>query len=90
MFWFHHNKHIGYNLNVMPQSACLVIIPITVDNFVALFNCTPVDRASDSMMAPALSSTDDLRLLKISMMLLAVQGSPTVTQHVVSDESSSY
>ena len=45
-------KRIGYNLNVMRQSACLVINPITVDGFVALFNCTPVDRASDSMMAP--------------------------------------
>ena len=26
--------------------------PIMVDSFAALFNCTPVDRASDSMMAP--------------------------------------
>ena len=48
-------KRIGYNLNVMRQSACLVINPFTVDNFSALFNCTPVDRASDSMMAPTLS-----------------------------------
>ena len=46
-------KRIGYNLNVMRQSACLVINPITVDSYAALFNCTPVDRASDSMMAPA-------------------------------------
>ena len=45
-------KCIGYNLNVMQQSACLVINPITVDGYAALFNCTPVDRASDSMMAP--------------------------------------
>ena len=30
---------IGYNLNVMRQSACLVINPITVDGFAALFNC---------------------------------------------------
>ena len=45
-------KRIGYNLNVMPQSACLVINPITVDGYAALFNCTPVDQASDSMMAP--------------------------------------
>ena len=46
-------KRIGYNLNVMRQSACLAIInPIMVDSFAALFNCTPVDRASDSMMAP--------------------------------------
>ena len=45
-------KRIGYNLNVMRKSACLVINPITVDGYAALFNCTPVDRASDSMMAP--------------------------------------
>ena len=45
------HTRIGYDLNVMRQSACLVINPIMVDNFVALFNCTPVDRASDSMMA---------------------------------------
>ena len=46
------HKLIGYDLNVMRQSVCLVINPITDDNFSALFNCTPVDRASDSMMAP--------------------------------------
>ena len=45
------HKRIGYDLNVMRQSACLVINPITVENFIALFNCTPVDRVSDSMMA---------------------------------------
>ena len=37
-------KRIGYNLNVMQQSACLVINPIMVDSFAALFNCTLVDR----------------------------------------------
>ena len=45
-------KRIGYNLNVMRQSACLVFNPIMVDNYAAFFNCTPVGRASDSMMAP--------------------------------------
>ena len=45
-------KRIGFYLNVMRQSACLVINPIAVDGFAAIFNCTPVDRASDSMMAP--------------------------------------
>ena len=45
-------KRIGYNLNVMRQSACLVINPIKVDGYAAFFNCSPVDRASDSMMAP--------------------------------------
>ena len=47
-----HYKRIGYNLNVMRQFACLVINPIEVDGYAALFNCTPVDRTSDSMMAP--------------------------------------
>ena len=45
-------RRIGYNLNVMRQSACLVFNPIMVDNYAAFFNCTPVGRASDSMMAP--------------------------------------
>ena len=35
------HKRIGYDLNDMRQSACLVINPITVDNFASLFNCTP-------------------------------------------------
>ena len=43
-------RRIGYNLNVMRQSACLVFNPIMVDKCAAFFNCTPV--ASDSMMAP--------------------------------------
>ena len=42
----------GYHLNVMRQSACLVFDPIMVDNYAAFFNCTPVGRESDSMMAP--------------------------------------
>ena len=36
-------KRIGYNLNVMRQSACLVINPIMVYGYAAVFNCTPVD-----------------------------------------------
>ena len=39
------HKRIGYDSNVMQQSVCLVINPITVDNVAALFNCTPWDRA---------------------------------------------
>ena len=46
------HKRTVYILNVMRQSACLVINPITVDYFVAVFNFTPVDRASDSMLVP--------------------------------------
>ena len=44
-------RRIGHNLNVMRQSACLDFNPIMVDNYAAFFNCTPVGRASDSMMA---------------------------------------
>ena len=47
----HKRIQFGNNLNVIGQSACLVINPITVDHFDALFCCTPVDQASDSMMA---------------------------------------
>ena len=43
---------IDYDLNVIQQSACLLINPIKVNYLAALFNRTPVDRASDSMMAP--------------------------------------
>ena len=42
-------KRIGYNLNVMRESACLVINQIKVDGYAALFNCTPVVWASGSM-----------------------------------------
>ena len=45
-------RRIWYDLNVMRQSACLVFNPIMVDNYAAFFDCTPVGRASDSMMAP--------------------------------------
>ena len=38
-------NRFGYNLNVMQQSACLVINLIKVDGYAALFNCMPVDRA---------------------------------------------
>ena len=47
-----HYKKNAYNINVLQQTACLVVNPITVGNFAFLFNCTPVDRTSDSMMVP--------------------------------------
>ena len=40
-------------MNVMRQTACLVVNPITVNNFAALFNFTPAGRVSDSVKAPA-------------------------------------
>ena len=46
-------KRIGYNMNVMRQTACLVFHPITVNNFADHFNCTPVGRDSDLTTTPA-------------------------------------
>ena len=48
-------KRIGYNVDVMRQSACLVVNPITVKNFAALFNCMPVGRSLEPMIAPTYS-----------------------------------
>ena len=48
-----HFKKIGYSINVLQQTACLVVNPIIVGNFAFLFNCTPMGRTgrtSDSMM----------------------------------------
>ena len=36
---------------LMRQFACLLVNPITLDNFAEIFKCTLVDRASDSMKA---------------------------------------
>ena len=42
-----HYKRIGYNMNVMRLTACLVVNPITINinAFAALFNCMPAGRA---------------------------------------------
>ena len=47
-----HYKKIGYSINVLQQTACLVVNPVTVGNFAFLFNCTPVGWTSDSMAIP--------------------------------------
>ena len=44
-------KKVGYSLDVMRQSDCLVLNPITVYSYGFLFNCMTVGQASDSMMA---------------------------------------
>ena len=46
-----HYIRVGYNLDIMPQSACLVLNQITVYSYGFLLNCTTVGQASDSMMA---------------------------------------
>ena len=40
-------KKIGYNIDVLRQTASLVVIPIKVNNFAYLFECKPVGWASD-------------------------------------------
>ena len=42
---------VEYNLDIMRQSACLVLNPITVYSYGFLFNCRTVGQASDSMTA---------------------------------------
>ena len=36
---------VGYNLDIMRQSACLVLNPITVHSYGFLFNCTRLGQA---------------------------------------------
>ena len=40
-------KKIGYNVDVLRKTACLVVNPIKVNSFAYLFNCATVGRASD-------------------------------------------
>ena len=40
-------KTIGYTIDILRQTACLVVIPIKVNNFAYLFDCTTAGRASD-------------------------------------------
>ena len=46
-----HYKWVGYNMDIIRQSACLVVNPNTVYSYGFLFNCTTVVQASDSMTA---------------------------------------
>ena len=42
-------KKIGFNINVLSQTACLVVNQIMVDSFALLFNCTLADQILESM-----------------------------------------
>ena len=50
-FFIKRYIRVGYNLDVMRQSACLDLNPITVYSYGFLFNCTTLGQASDYMMA---------------------------------------
>ena len=62
---------------------CLVFNPIIVDNFAALFNCTPVGRASDSMVAPTLDEvsvvTAHLNDLPVKISVCVSEGQDKLT-----------
>ena len=47
-----HYKNIGYNINVLQQTACLVVNPVTFGTLAFLFNCASVGRTSDYMKVP--------------------------------------
>ena len=47
----YHYKRTGYSLDIMRQTACLVINPIIVDGYASLFNCTAAVWASHSVTA---------------------------------------
>ena len=57
-----HYKRIGYSLDIMRQTACLVINRIIFYGYASLFNRTTGVRASDSMTASLTSGLglDDL------------------------------
>ena len=44
-------KRAGYALDIMRQTSCLVFNPIMVEVYAALFSCTAVVQASDSVTA---------------------------------------
>ena len=46
-------KKIVNNIDVLRQTACLVVNPIKVNSFAYLFNCMAVGRASDRMKVPS-------------------------------------
>ena len=49
--WSLHPYLLGYILDIMRQSACLVLNPITVYSYGFLFHCKTVGQASDTMTA---------------------------------------
>ena len=50
-----HYLKVEYNLDVIRQSACLVLNLIMVSSYVFLFKCMTMGQASDSMTALTLS-----------------------------------
>ena len=98
------NKRTGYDLNVMRHSACLVVNAIPVDNFAAPGGLGvrhydgPNQKAinfswsGSELSSVALSTGAKLMIFfcfSFQWCSSADQGSPSITQHIVSVESSS-
>ena len=70
-------KRIGYSLDIMRQTACLVVNPIIVDGYASLFNCTTAVRAQTQWrpLRKTLTSglgLDDMSLASPAVVLLLV------------------
>ena len=50
-YWLNLGYRVGYSMDIMRQSTCLVVHPITVDSYGFIFNGTEVGQASDVMTA---------------------------------------
>ena len=61
-------KRVGYNMDIMRTSACLVVNLVVVDSYGFLFNCTTVGQASDFNGSP------DVKLLSVGWCLMLVVG----------------
>ena len=66
-------KRARYTLDIMRQTACLVFNPIMVEGYAALFSCTVVVQAPDSMTAVS------CRKLYSFVIYLYVNGSGSIT-----------
>ena len=63
-------------MNVMRQIACLLVNPITVNNFADLVNCAPVGRRSDNdgsglKLSVKLAGPDGLSLVRPTVVQLS-------------------
>ena len=47
-----HYGGVGYGIDVLQQTACLVVGPVAVGGFAFLFGCALVGRTSDSVVVP--------------------------------------
>ena len=65
-------KRIAYSLDIMRQTACLVVNPIIVDGYATLFNCTTAVRASDQWRPLRKTLTSGLGLDDMSLAWPAV------------------